>query len=212
MYLGEFRDEFTRQYPEDLILKCCILERRKIITIGKYYIGCDVGRKIDSFTFEIIQELNKDRYEQVENIIEFDKSIPINTRRIIDLNSRYNFKKEYIDSGGMGIAVCDILREDETNKRKVVEINNASRPVDSEGRSKKILKEDLHNNSLRLMQQGKILLLNDDEVKASLRCVQKEYNKETGRIKIGGNEDHVVEGLIRACHGTRDKSLNPCIV
>lgn len=209
MYMGEFRDEFTRQYSEELILKWCILKRRKVFQKGNYYIGCDVGRIIDSFTFEIIDLMRNNKLEQVENIIELDKPIPENTRRIINLNLQYNFKKEYIDSGGMGIAVCDILREDNINRRKVVEINNASRPIDKEGnRTKKILKEDLHNNLLRLMEQGKIKLLDDDEIKASLRCVQKEYNKETGRIKIGGNDDHVCEGLIRAVWCIKDKSLN----
>ncbi len=208
MYLGEFRDEFSRFFPEELIIKCCTLERRKTIIKGKYYIGCDVGRKIDAFTFEIIEEITRDKYKQVESIIEKDKTITENTRKIISLNSQYNFKKEYIDSGGMGIGVCDILREDSKNKNKVVEVNNSSRPIDKEGRTKKILKEDLYNNLKRLMEQGKIKLLKDDEVKASLRCIQKEYNEQTGRIKIGGNESHVVEGLIRSCHGTRDKSLN----
>ena len=209
MYLGEFRDEFTRQYPEEFIIKCCKLKRRKIFSKGRYYLGCDVGRKIDSFTFEIIEKINNNKFEQVENIIELDKPIPEMTRKIITLNEQYNFKKEFIDSGGMGIAVCDILREDSKNKNKVVEINNASRAYDKEGmRTKKILKEDLHNNLLRLMSQGKILLLDDDEIKASLRCVQKEYNPITGRVKIGGNDDHVVEGLIRAVWGERDKSLN----
>ena len=212
MYLGEFVDEFTRFFPEELVMKCCVLERRKIFKQGKYYLGCDVGRKIDAFTIEIIDEIRKEYYEQVENIMRYDKPIPETTREIIALNFQYNFKKEYIDSGGMGIAVCDILREDENNKRKVVEINNASRPYDKEERTKKILKEDLYNNLKRLMQQGKIKLLDDDEVKASLRCIQKEYNETTGRIKIGGNESHVVEGLIRGVWGARDKSLNPCIV
>ena len=59
--------------------------------------------------------------------------IPESVRRIIALNSQYNFKKEYIDSGGMGISVCDLLRENSENKRKVVEINNASRPIDHTG-------------------------------------------------------------------------------
>jgi len=212
MYLGEFIDEFTRFFSEELILKCCTLERRKEIIKGKYYLGCDVGRKIDAFTFEIINEVRREYYEQVENLIDYDIPLPESTRKIIDLNSQYNFKKEFIDSGGMGIAVCDMLRENEDNKRKVVEINNASRPVDSEGRSKKILKEDLYNNLKRLMQQGKLKLLKDDEVKASLRCIQKEYNEATGRIKIGGNDSHVAEGLIRAVWGIMDKSLNPCIV
>ena len=50
---------------------------------------------------------------QVENITTTDIPIPKNCKRIIELNQKYDFRKEYIDSGGMGITVCDILSEDD---------------------------------------------------------------------------------------------------
>ena len=208
MYLGQFRDELMQFFPDELIKNCCTAKRPEAILPGNHFLGCDVARMDrDEFTFEIIN-INKGMMRQVENIV--TKNVPIteNTRKIIDLNKKYNFKKEYIDSGGMGIAVCDILREDDENKRKVVEINNASRSIDYEEHKKKIIKEDLYNNLKNLMEQKKIKLLDDDEVKASLKSIQGEHDKDTGKLKIWGSYSHIAEGLIRGTWGAKDKSLN----
>ncbi len=212
MYLGEFVDELLAFFPEELIRKICVGKRPKVIDkYRRFSLGCDVARKEnDEFTFEIIDYTNPKHIIHVENIFTTDTPIPESSRRIIELNEKYGFSKEYIDSGGMGIAVCDILREDSKNRRKVVEINNAARrlTIDGEERKKGIIKEDLYNNLKRLMQHDRIILLDDDEVKASLRCIQTERNPATGRIKIWGDDSHIVEGLIRAVFITKDKSLN----
>ena len=213
MYLGEFVDELRQFFPDDLIRETCILKRRPVILKDKiYFIGCDVARMDrDEFTFEIVDRTDRTNLIHVENIVTKNIPIPESTRKIISLNTQYNFKKEYIDSGGMGISVCDILREDEDNKRKVVEINNASRSIDYEEHKKKIIKEDLYNNLKELMQNKKIKLLDDDEIKASLKSIQAEHNKDTGRLYIWGSYSHIVEGLIRACWCVKDNSLNPYI-
>ena len=57
------------------------------------------------------------------------------------------------------------------------------------------------------MENGEITLLNDDEVKLSLRSVQAEYT-DTGMLRIFGEHSHIVEGLIRAAWASKDKSLN----
>lgn len=209
MYLGQFVDELLQFFPDKLIKKCCVLKRRKEILKGRdYFLGCDVARMDrDEFTFEILDRTMRDRIEQVESIITKNIPIPENTRRIIDLNEKYDFMKEYIDSGGMGISVCDLLREDDENKRKVVEINNASRIYNREEGKKKIIKEELYNNLKQLMESGKIKLLDDDEIKASLKSIQAEHHKDTGRLKIWGSYSHIAEGLIRAAWCAKDKSL-----
>ena len=212
MYLGEFVDEILKFFPEELVMKCCVLKRRKSIKQHNrdYFIGCDVGRMADKFTYEILDGTNKEAVEQVENLWVIDKPIPEATRRIIDLNSQYDFNMKgiLIDSGGMGITVCDILREDDECKGKVVEINNASRPYDRDEKQKKILKDDLYANLKKMMEQGKIKLLDDENVKESLRCIQRDFSEETGKAKITGTESHIVEGLIRAAHGIKCKGLN----
>lgn len=216
MYLGQFRDELSQFYPDELIRKCCIRKRRASIAKGDYFIGCDVARRDrDEFTFEIIDRKDRKKLIQVENIMTKDIPIPESVRRIITLNSQYNFREEFIDSGGMGITVCDLLRENDDNKRKVVEINNASRRFlkDGEEKTTGILKEDLYENLLNLMQTGKIELLDDDEIKESLKSIQYEYPKEGGgKMKIWGAYDHIAEGLIRAAWCHKSKSLNIWIV
>lgn len=210
MYKGEFVDELRQFIPDELIKKICVLKRRKQIIKGRdYYYGCDVARMDrDEFSHEIIDKIKQNNLEHVENIVTRNKPIPESTRKIIELNLQYNFIKELIDSGGMGITVCDLLREDSANKRKVVEINNASRIYNKEEGKKKIIKEELYNNLKKLMQREEIKLLDDDEVKASLKSIQAEHHKETGRLKIWGSYSHIAEGLIRAAWGAKDKSLN----
>ncbi len=209
MYLGQFVDEIRQFFPDELIRKCCTEKRPKeILKTGKHYIGCDVARMDrDEFTFEIINK-NNDQLLHVESIVTKNIPIPENTRRIIRLNEQYNFTKEYIDSGGMGIAVCDLLREDSKNKRKVVEINNAQRIYNDDEGKKKIIKEEGYNNLKTLMETGKVRLLDDDEVKTSLKEIQAEHNPTTGRLMIWGDNSHIAEGLWRSAYCSKDKSLN----
>lgn len=206
MYLGEFIDEFKKFFPDDLIEKCCVGLEEEPNKKNKNYLGCDVGRIEDPFTFEIVKEHGKN-LKHVYHRSVIDKSLTENSREIIRLNKLWDFKAEYIDSGGMGIGVCDILREDSENKRKVVEINNSSRPYDKEEHRKKILKEDLYNNLKTLMEQGKIILLNNESVKDSLRSITADFN-DRGRLIITGNDTHIVEGIIRAAWCWKDKHLN----
>ena len=212
-YLAKFLDEIRRVFTDRWIQNVCKGKRRKEILKGRIYdIGCDVARKDkDEFTYEIFDRTDKNNIVQVENIITRNVPIPESTRRIIELNKLYNFKKEFIDSGGMGITVCDILREDEQNKRKVVEINNASRRYQEDGEEKKkgILKEDLYENLVALGDSGKLTLLNEEDLIISLQSVQFEIIN--GKAKYFGNNTHIAEGAIRGVWGEKDKSLNPCI-
>jgi hypothetical protein len=208
MYLGEFVDELRQFFPDELIKHRCIGKRRAMQP-GNYYLGCDVARfDKDEFTFEILDRVDKNNLIHVENIVTNNVPIPESTRRIISLNKVYNFKKEYIDSGGMGITVCDLLRESPENRKKVIEINNATRIYNVEEGRKIIKKEELYHNLKRLMEKGEITLLDDDEVKASLKCIQAEHNKETGKLKIWGEDSHIVEGLIRAAECSKAKDIN----
>ena len=213
-YLAQFLDEVTQFFDPKTVEESCIEKRPE--TIGKkgtYFLGCDVARKgIDKFTYEIFNRAGSSgnyKLNQVENIWTTNIPIPESVRRIIELNIKYNFKKEYIDSGGMGITVCDLLREDPINKRKVVEINNSSRRYQEDGEEKKkgILKEDLYENLAVLMEQKKITFLDDDEIKASLNSIQYEYS-DKGKLIIWGYDDHIVEGLARGAWCSKDKSLN----
>ena len=107
----------------------------------------------------------------------------------------------------MGVGIFDPLLEDNQTKRKVVSIENASRRLDNEDKKKKkLLKEDLYNNLLRLMEQNLIDLFNEPEIMLSFKSVQYEYDK--GKLRIHGRDTHIVEACVRAAWCMKDKSLN----
>ena len=210
-YLGEFVDELMQLFPDKLITSCQILHTRpQPSSLSCLFLGVDVARMGgDETTFEIIDRNNRTKLKHIENIMETENTITETARQIINLDKKYHFKKIYVDSGGLGIGVVDILRENIQTKRKTIEINNASRPIEhgDKARKKKTLKEDLYNNLLTLMQKGEIQLLDDPETFQSLKSVQYEYG-EAGKMKIFGRYTHIAEGLIRAAFCNKDKSLN----
>ena len=209
-YLGQFVDELRQFFPDSLIRSAQILIRAKgIDSKHQHFLGVDVARMgNDESTFQIVKRISKDALIHVESIVTTKTLTTDTTRRIVELEGQYNFRKIYIDDGGMGVGVFDQLLGTNSTKRKIVAINNASRALDrDEKRKKKLLKEDLYNNLLRLMEQGKIKLLDDDEIFQSLKSIQYEYT-ERGELKIFGNYSHITEGLIRAAWCVRDKGLN----
>ena len=212
-YNAKFLDDVKQFFPDELIKAICKGKRRPFIIPGRYYYGGDVARRDkDEFTHEIV-DIVKDRLIHVENIMTKNVPIPESCRTIIELNGKYKFKKEYIDSGGMGITVCDILRESPSDKNKVVEINNASRIYERESgshpeKTKKLMKEELYKNLLRLMEQNKVILLDDEEVMLSLKSILMDFTGRKGEMQLWGRYSHITEGIIRACWGIKDKSFD----
>ena len=213
-YLGEFVDELRQFFPDELIRRCMKLERPETVKPNRdYYIGVDIARMgKDESTFEVLDGSSKTKLKQVENIITRKTLLNQTIDQILALNRSYCFKKIYVDDGGMGVGVFDFLLVNPSTKRTVVAINNARRCLNKdETRYKKLLKEDLYNNLLRLMERGEIELLNDDTIFFSLKSVQYEYTKVEGKatsFRIFGNNTHIAEGLIRSAWCVQDKSLN----
>jgi len=218
-YLGEFDEGLHRWFSDELIEKCCILSRREqIIKEKSYYLGMDIARMgEDEGTFEIIDRINEDSLIHIENIVTTKKLTNETESRTWELNSLYDFEKILLDagSGTLGVSIFDHLLDDDRTRHKVIAINNATRPLDREGKKKtKLLKEDLYDNLKALMEQGKIKLLKDEDVISSLRSIQYEYimkDEEPTKLKIWGDYAHIVEGLIRAAWCVKWKDLNPTI-
>ena len=212
-YKGEFVHELSRFFSEELITQTLSLDRHiPLPPVGGLYLGVDVaGMGTDeNVLFEV--EGSKDRRGNW-NIMQRGLTISEQMRttetvkRILAYDAIKNYKKIFIDDGGMGIAVFDPLLEHEQTKRKVEALNNSSRALDRHGdKSKRILKEDLYNNLLYIMESGRISLFNDERIALSLRSIQKEY--KDGKLRISGKYSHITEALIRACWCTRDKSLS----
>jgi len=205
-YLAVFTDELKRLFDDELIKNTCVLERIDVKYRGEFYIGVDVaGFGGDECTFEVLERTNDKRLEHRENIVEKRNMTTDTSKRVINLNRSYNFTKKIgVDDGGIGFGVYSELMNTEETKRKTEALNNASRPISQDGKkTKKLLKEEMYLTLLSLMEQGKIKLLNSDEVKASLGSIQHEEDK------IFGSYSHITEGIIRAVWlAEKDKSLN----
>ena len=217
-YLGEFVDDLRQLFPDNLILKCMKEKRRNAILKNRiYYLGCDVARMgEDESTFEIVERIG-DRLIHVENQITKKTLLTQTATHIINLDRLYNLNKIFVDDEGIGIGVFDILISNERTRRKTEALRNskkiidwkASRAGENSGRVK-MLKEDLYMNLLALMEQGRISLLDDPEIFQSFKSVQYEFIKDKkGRnfMRIFGNYTHIVEGLIRAAWGVKQKNI-----
>lgn len=207
VYLGEFPKISKQFFSDDLIARCCTGKRPDVAIPAEYYLGVDIARMgADESTFEVV-ELRSTHLVQVENIITTKTELTKTTERILVLDSKYHFRRIYLDDGGLGVGVYDNLREKEQVRRKVIAVNNAKRSIEwDSSRSKKLLKEDLYMNLKRLMEQGRVQLLDDDEIRMSLRSISYEYTDNS--LKISGDYSHIVEGLIRAVWCAKDKNLN----
>jgi len=218
-YLGEFVDELRQLFSDDLIRRTCILRRRVMGKQGRdFFLGVDIARLgEDEGTYEIIRKVHKDFFEHAENIVTKKKLTTETFDNIVNLEKQWNFRKIGIDagSGSLGVGILDFLLREPLVKRKVVALNNLSRVLDHLGERKRtLLKEDMYMNMLALMEKGKLMLLDDDEVAMSLKSVQYEYVVTVGKktsVRIFGNYTHIAEGLIRAAWLANQKHLNPFI-
>lgn len=216
-YLGHFLEDLMQFFADNTIRRCMTSKRTSPKENKRYYMGVDVARMgEDESTFEIVEKTDKDKLTQVENIQTRKTLTTDTTNKILELDNKWKLKKTYIDTTGMGVGVYDQLLQDRKIRRRIESIENSSRglglkksktPGKSVDRIKKLLKEDLYNNLLRMMEQNKIKLLDDDEIFQSLKSIQFEYT-ESNKLRIFGNYSHIAEGLIRAAWCVRDKSLN----
>ena len=135
-------------------------------------------------------------------------------RLILEKDRKFNYKKIYIDTGGLGVGVFDPLLENDQTKRKVVSINNASksieyRPFNEAQKVRRILKEDLYLNLKNLMEKKQIILMKSEVVSSSLSSIQ--YEDSDGKVKIWGSNDHIADATVYAAWCSKDKSLRPYI-
>ena len=96
----------------------------------------------------------------------------------------------------------------EAFKRKCRPLNNRSKSLDEI--PKKILKVDLYSNLVKLMEEGKLDLIEDKEMRKSLESIH--FEQEEDKTKISGEYSHLVEALIRACWCIKEKNLKPFVL
>lgn len=217
-YLGEFVSDLFTYFGDDLIKKCCVLDREEIVSKqATYYLGVDIARLgEDTTVYNILRRTRNNEFIHVDMIVQKKKDTVYTLNKIYQLNEIYNFHRIGIDagSGSLGVGIYDQLLHNDSTKRKVMAIDNKKRSIDRDGKGKTLMKEDLYDNLRALMQHGKIRLLNDDYLIESLRAIQFEY-KETNNGNVRLNIfaiPHIytdtIESLNRAAIFSQDKHLN----
>lgn len=206
--LALFLDDLRRFFDEALIEKACILKRPEDIpTNGEFFMGNDLARMGgDKFTASILHRRGEDKaIRQVESIWEKMLTTTKNEELIVGLVEKWNITRVGIDAGAgtLGVSIFDHLIENPITKRKVVAMNNRKIIIDRETEAQqRMYGEDMYDNLRAMMEKGELLLLDDPDIKNSLRSVilEIEEDAETGRnkVKIYGNDTHIAEGLKRS--------------
>lgn len=208
-YKALFLDEFKQVFSDKIIKRCCILKRRKERRrMRDYFLGVDIARMgKDLSTFEIIDGTHRDALEQVENLVTKETLTTESTQLILSLNRIYDFNKIMIDDGGMGIGPYDQLLTNDETSRKIMATYSTYRPMDREElKKKKVIKEEMYDTMVSMMNQDKLKLLDDDELTLSLKSVM--WEDVNGKIKYSGSCDHIADGLVRAVWAAKKKGLN----
>lgn len=215
VYNQEYKAEFTdmlRQMFSDALIRSCMTEERNESRKGVFCMGNDIALMGgDEFTCEIGRYSNGIIYH-AENWVTDAILAPDLINKIKEFDKIYDFKKIYLDTGGIGAPIFQFLLRDMQTRRKVVDIDNARRPVErdrqnKEGRKAKLMKEHLYQNLKVLMEQGKIKLLKDSDIFYSLKSIQQEVT-DSGEVRISGSYSHIAEGLIRMAWYAQEKNLN----
>ena len=171
-YLAKFLDEIRQFFPNELIKDSCILSENQAHG-GPYFLGVDIARMgKDESTFEILEE-NGNIINQIENITTKKTKLTDTTNKILELDTKFNFGRKAIgiDDAGLGAGVYDFLLNNNQVRRKIVGLNNARKSIDRNNRKKTLMKEDMYIYLKILMEKKKIQILDDNNVKESLKSI-----------------------------------------
>ena len=210
-YLGEFIDQWNQFFPTDLIKKCMTFIEWSLDNdrdpFARYYLGVDIARYGGDENAFVIAELKKTNIKIVKCITTERVSTTDTIGRIQDIDEHFKFKKIFIDDGGLGGSVLDILQE--RMGRRVIGLNNASKRIQIKDEEKKkgIFKEDLYSNALMMMETGKLQLISDLALMRSLKSITFEYTSDKN-IKIFGDYSHLAEAMVRACWCIKERGLD----
>ena len=213
-YLGEFTEAWNQFFATTLIKNCMEFMDWSLKTDRKpnsrLCLGVDIARYGGDENAMVVCEMHKTNLKIVKIFTTARISTTDTMGRIEELDRIYNFNKIFIDDGGVGGAVTDVLIE--RLGRKVMGLNNASKRIQIQGDEKKrgIFKEDLYSNALMLMETGKLKLINDLLLLRSMKSITFEYgqNQSSRTIKIFGDYSHVTEAMVRACWCIKERGLD----
>ena len=209
-YLGLFQEELLQFFDEELIE---MLSNQVIDTPNyneEYYLGADIGGMGKDPTIIAVGRKTNDKLYQTDMVKMKQKYTTEVSNKIKELKRYWNTKKEYIDGAGIGFGVYSELHMDDETKNSVEDINKSRRSTNKDGTQKtKILESDLYWNLKVLMENKKVFFLDNDELRASLRGIQRHVD-ENGKEHFSGRNNHITEALVRLgwCMQTKDLKLN----
>ena len=212
MYKGEFVDDAYRIFGDKWIDKVCTMpiENYDPKQPDNEAIGIDVaGTGEDESTYEGLVRVGDTRKQFHHEVVEKSSEMwftemMINIRH---LNKKYD-SKFGIDGDGIGSGVVSSSMSDDTLKRKVIDLKNSRREVDSDGNmTTRSMKEAMYMNMLEMGETGQLQLFDCADIRLSLRSVISQ-KMESGKEKIDGNYTHITEGLVRAAWLLKSKELN----
>ena len=212
-YLGEFLDDYNRKFTDEWIEKVCTLDKEKVVISvkSKHVLGVDVGGGVGlgETTFEGFDATNKKMVQQVLNINSNTIAGPAIERQIETLKSQYNYGRKTIgfDSRGVGSGSFAYMLENSKLKNCIVALDNATRPIDREGKTTKLLKEYMYDVVEEMGWRGELKCFDDGVIKQSFQSIQVTI-KSNGERAYSGSYDHIVEGIIRAVWMAKNKGLN----
>ena len=212
-YLGEFADDYNRKFTKEWIEKVCIIKKEEVVIYAKsrYVLGVDVGGGVGlgETTFECFDASNKKSVTQVLNINSNEIAGADVERQIENLKGKYGFGRKTIgfDSRGIGSGSFAYMMENTKLKNCIVALDNATRPIDNEGKTTKLLKEYMYDVVEEMGWRGELKCFSDRIIKQSFESIQIEY-KSNGERGYSGSYDHIVEGIIRAVWMAKTKGLN----
>lgn len=225
-YLGLFVGGIQRFISDELIDKICTLSQSSL-EVGHNnssflpgrdnFQGIDIARMGGDEIVLVSGTRTNNLLKQIDMTIPDAQLLTDTTRLIIHKDKLINHRKIFMDDGGLGVGVFDILYENPQTKRKVVGLNNASREIErtinrgkTKIRKKTLLGTDMAINFKNNAENGKIQLFDEPRIRQSLRSIQCDYGD--GVLKIHGYYDHIFEALKRLAHCLKDISLKPNIV
>jgi hypothetical protein len=213
MYLGEFVDDAHRIFGDKWIDKVCCLpieNHNPQADENDKAIGIDVaGTGEDESTYEGLVRLNTTVKQFHHQVVEKSSEMWF-TEMMINikhLNRTYDCKFG-IDGDGLGSGVVSSALSDDDLRRKVVDLKNSRREIDSDGKqTSRSMKEAMYMNMLEMGELGTLQLFDSAEIRLSLRSIISTKT-EGGEEKIDGNYSHITEGIVRAAWLLKAEDLN----
>lgn len=196
IYRGEFDEKAFRYFPEEKVRSAVKFRFYKPEeNSSQHYCGIDPARFGKSKAAFVVSHYGKKiKLCYAESL---QKSSMTDLRdRAIKINEVFKIRKFFIDDGGIGGGLIDIMEETKGFRGKIRPMNN--RAKSKEGYA--ILKEDLYSNFLKLLEEGDLEIIDNAELVKGL--IEVEFDEEG---KITGTD--MSEAAVRAAWCSKEKSL-----